>query len=994
MTVRPKTFLFLAALCLCLSADLAAQQYTFLKYSVREGLAQSQVRSLFQDSRGYLWAGTLGGISRFDGRHFVNFGRAEGLSSNQVSAFAELPDGRIAAGSVGSISVIAAGKVSTFSLPPGYEETTVNALHAEGQALWIATESGLFVWEGDQIGKLELGGFPGDAHVKSFVHPVRGMPLAIVTREAVYIHEGGGAKQYYRPGDPEVHLFDAEWDESGNLLIAARMEAMIRVSPDGTERSFGDDPAIPSQTFTSVTRDQEGAYWFTSRFGICRFAEGKFQSFTTEEGLPSPDIRDACVDHEGNLWLASYGSGLIRFAGLAVASYTSREGLTSNAVMSIARDTRGRMWFSTFDQGICRQNGDTIVAAGSGELGAGSRVWASLAARDGSLWFGTSEGLFLHSGERILRRFDPADSLPDRTVLCLYESQDGRIWVGTGAGLCSVDRGAVTRLDSVKGYPQSRIRGITGDRSGNIWMATRDGVYRFDGSEFRRFGTEEGLPELSAYCIASDERNRIWAGTQAGIAVYEGSRFKEVPLAPEGPVHTINFIHSGNGKLWVGTLNGLWLREVNSGHLSNGGWTAFGEEDGMRSLETNLNAVCETEHGVLWVGTPDGVMRISTALLQNIRKPFKPKLNLSAILINLQRPEWKKLGLVPDALTGFPPTVQVSHANRHFTFYCEGISLRYPSKLEYQYWLEGLEENWEPPTDADFAVFGNLPFGGYTFHARARVAGGEWSQPLSYSFTVRPPFWFTWWFILLSACGLSVIVVWLVRSRERERRRQRDQEMAEMKSRMLALEQQSLNTNMNRHFIFNALNSIQYYINRQDRMAANRYLTDFARLIRKNLDSSQDEFTTLRDELERLELYLRLEHMRFRDKFEYRIQVSPDVRPDEVRMPAMLLQPFLENSIWHGLLPKESAGWVVVDVSRNGPYLELTITDNGIGIEHSLRSKEGTGSHISKGMEITASRIELLRRMSGMQIELIGPHQMNDPEGNPEGTRVCIRIAV
>ena len=154
---------------------------------------------------------------------------------------------------------------------------------------------------------------------------------------------------------------------------------------------------------------------------------------------------------------------------------------------------------------------------------------------------------------------------------------------------------------------------------------------------------------------------------------------------------------------------------------------------------------------------------------------------------------------------------------------------------------------------------------------------------------------------------------------------------------MLALEQQSLNSSMNRHFIFNALNSIQYYINRQDRLAANRYLSDFAKLIRKNLDSSQDNLTSLRDEIERLELYLKLEHMRFKDKFEYKINIDPALNLDQIKVPAMLVQPFLENSIWHGLLPRESQGYVQIDIISRNKHVEFMITDNGVGIDNSLK---------------------------------------------------------
>jgi LytS/YehU family sensor histidine kinase len=308
--------------------------------------------------------------------------------------------------------------------------------------------------------------------------------------------------------------------------------------------------------------------------------------------------------------------------------------------------------------------------------------------------------------------------------------------------------------------------------------------------------------------------------------------------------------------------------------------------------------------------------------------------------------------------------------------------------------LEGFDEEWQAVTEANFITYSNLPYNTFRFKVRAVSRFGVIGEPVVFDFTVRPPFWFTWWFILLEVLfGAALVLgIWYVRRRVVRARFER--ERLEMRSRMLTLEQQSLNSSMNRHFIFNALNSIQYYINRQDRLAANKYLSDFARLIRKNLDSSQETLTPLRDEMERLELYLKLEHMRFKDKFEYSISIDPDIPQDLIKVPAMLLQPFLENSIWHGLLPKKEAGWVKVNLSRRDNSLHMIIEDNGVGIENSLKSKTGTDSHISKGMEITQSRIDLIQKMSGEKVQLIGPKQVNSEGGEVMGTKVEIIIPV
>jgi len=212
---------------------------------------------------------------------------------------------------------------------------------------------------------------------------------------------------------------------------------------------------------------------------------------------------------------------------------------------------------------------------------------------------------------------------------------------------------------------------------------------------------------------------------------------------------------------------------------------------------------------------------------------------------------------------------------------------------------------------------------------------------------------------------------------------------------MLQLEQQSLNANMNRHFVFNALNSIQYHINKQDRATANRYLTSFAKLIRKNLDASQSDTTTLAEELERLELYLILEHMRFKDKFEYRIEVEPGLNIAEAKLPAMMLQPYVENSIWHGILPMDGKGTVRIEVARApADRIEVRVVDDGIGMSRSLDAKTSTtGDHISRGIEITKGRADVLRRLELTDIRIKGPEDRVDPEsGRSLGTQVLVSL--
>jgi len=209
------------------------------------------------------------------------------------------------------------------------------------------------------------------------------------------------------------------------------------------------------------------------------------------------------------------------------------------------------------------------------------------------------------------------------------------------------------------------------------------------------------------------------------------------------------------------------------------------------------------------------------------------------------------------------------------------------------------------------------------------------------------------------------------------------------------LEQQALNASMNRHFIFNALNSIQYYINRQDKVAANKYLSSFAKLVRKNLDSSLVNEIYLDDEIERIDLYLKLEEMRFQDKFSYQINVVKNIEPQTIKIPSMLLQPFIENSIWHGILPTNKHGNITIDVLKQEDKLIINIIDEGIGIEKSLADKKDKlQQHQSKGMELTKGRMELISKISNKDCSIEGPFQIYDEKRKIAGTKVSIILTL
>jgi len=211
--------------------------------------------------------------------------------------------------------------------------------------------------------------------------------------------------------------------------------------------------------------------------------------------------------------------------------------------------------------------------------------------------------------------------------------------------------------------------------------------------------------------------------------------------------------------------------------------------------------------------------------------------------------------------------------------------------------------------------------------------------------------------------------------------------LSEMNSKISELTQANLRQQMNPHFIFNTLNSIQYYMYQHDKLATNNYLTKFSSLMRKVLDNSQHTSVPLSDELSALNLYLELESIRFKDKFDFRITIDDEIDPIMHKVPTMLIQPYVENSISHGLIPKEGKGFVHIDLKLNGSCILCTIEDNGIGREASMeRNLKREGNHNSLGTRISRSRLDLLNELYGTGLQTVYS-DLRDENGRKEVQR-------
>lgn len=338
-------------------------------------------------------------------------------------------------------------------------------------------------------------------------------------------------------------------------------------------------------------------------------------------------------------------------------------------------------------------------------------------------------------------------------------------------------------------------------------------------------------------------------------------------------------------------------------------------------------------------------------------------------------------------------------------YYENNIDIEYAAKgtffsdtLVFAWKLEGKFNQWNevPYTFLDERInmiqFDNLKPGKYILRVRLKKDKGDWlKEEVQLTIIIEPPFWQTWWFWLLVITGISLLTYLIVKWRVNTVRKQ-ERERARHEKELSELEAKALRAQMNPHFIFNCLNSIKSLIQQHEEEKSVNYLTTFSKLIRTLVNNSDKKDISLNDEIDTCKLYLQLEAMRFNAQFSYSVKVDENLDLKSVQVPALIIQPFIENAIWHGIVPKGEAGHVELSVTQKDGVVEITVDDNGIGRETSQQNKSASGlQHKSKGITLTKSRLELdnLLRQRQAKLEII---DKKDEQGLATGTKIIITL--
>jgi hypothetical protein len=355
--------------------------------------------------------------------------------------------------------------------------------------------------------------------------------------------------------------------------------------------------------------------------------------------------------------------------------------------------------------------------------------------------------------------------------------------------------------------------------------------------------------------------------------------------------------------------------------------------------------------------------------------------------------------------TSFPVNNQFSYSANSFNFNFAALDYSNQENIRYYYKLEGLDTSWVNSGSLRSISFENLPSGKYTFRVKALNSKSIWSKnDAVYSFIITLPFWKTWWFLssVLFVTALLAIVsararIQFVKNREAEKTA-KEMEVMRLNRDLANSQLTALRMQMNPHFIFNALNSVQHFIMQGNVTEANRYLSRFSKLQREILHSSSQQFITLEKEIDIISRYLELEQYRFGESFTYQVSMTDEIEPEEIKIPPMVLQPFVENAIWHGLMPRQKDRALNIHFDlQTDDILLVILKDNGIGRAASALLTQnkvaGKPGHESKGMSMVQQRLRLLQLQYDKPFEAIIT-DVTDISGTVQGTQVTLKIFI
>ncbi|MBC7862289.1 MAG: histidine kinase, partial [Bacteroidia bacterium] len=873
-----------------------SQSYSFTTYGVEDGLPYIQIYALFQDSKGYMWSGGYGGLSSFDGQDFVVYNPKDGLSNHWVTSITEDKSGKLWIGTIDGLSVLKDKKFTNYFVSSNLCGNYVNIVFKDRNGkIWIGTEKGINFSENDSIKKVAASlGF----NVKSLSMDTDGNLWAGTTKGVLKFSSDGKliATLNSSNGLPTDNVTVIRQDAQGKILVGTTNGLVIMNNDFSGIKIFSVTTGLFDPSVTSILVDFKNNVWIGTPTGLVKFNGNKFSYLQLNDEINSNKISTLQLDYEQNIWIGTF-NGLFKFRGEGLVNYGPADGLKHPFIYEISGDKDWNKWVCTESGGVYFYDGINFKNYGLREGLPGVKVTTALDLKDGRTLFGTDAGYSVLTKNRF-ENYSVETGFNLTAVNTFFKDSKGRIWAGGKNGLAYfTEKGDKTKKFDYTYFTlptdieEYDVWSFTEDGNGNIWIGTYlAGLYEYDGKEIKKFIPAGDKKSTSFLEMAVVNGKHFFGATLEGVYYMNLETGKAKYITEEDGMNsdlTYSLMVTRDKKtLWSGTNQGV--NKINLEEFLTTGkvdLVAFGKTEGLRGVECNSHGFFEDRNGEVWIGTVNGLSKFNPE--EYIPNVVKSKLNLTNLKLFYND-------------TILADNSELPYYLNNISFKYIGICLTNPAKVKYVCKLEGFDQSWSPETSDNFKTYSNLPPGKYTFKVKSCNSEGIWNENLiAITFTILSPWYTSWWFTLAVVAFFIAVIMVIFRIRlNQEKKRQKAELQTQIE--ISKNELKALRAQINPHFIFNSLNSIQHFIIERDNTEAARYLNKFAKLFRMILNNSEKSTVSIREEVDMLAIYLELETMRFQNKFDYEFIIDEKIDPDYEEMPTMLLQPYIENAILHG----------------------------------------------------------------------------------------------
>lgn len=966
-----------------------AQEPVFRHFVPKDGLPSTEVYVVRQDSKGYIWMMTDRGVCRYNGYEFHTYTTEDGLPSNTVLGMHEDHHGRIWFFTyMGGICYY---KDNEFHIP-SYNPDLKKVLETrvpldmyvdELDQIWISkSDPGCIRIRPDGLIELLGRNQPGDTAVLNLkrVGPERLFVWQAgnykVERFKLVLDLGSAIKKEYQiQNNSQVRrnrtlTWGISRERNGNRTVYIPFEQELVAIRDTVIQTY----RFPSglRPTGALHIDDQGNLWVgLFRHGVYRFRDGDLKSDPSLY-LAGHSVSSICSDHESALWFSTLNNGVFYLSNINVKSVKSVQG----RVNAIAAHDNVGVYAGTYDMQVLHiaQEDDGCFAVKS-IPGINTEV--------NSLMFPSPDSLFVSCRFADLRLINTRPVIPRIRFFDLHVYQV-EVNKNIGVAFSGSSRIRITKKDTIENFFlgdlgfSGRVEVIRFLNENTLLIGAFDGLWQLDlrSRKVRFLGDKTPLLASRINDIAIDSKGRVVLATiERGVLIMEKDSVYAIGRA-EGLISNqcnklmIDFA----SRIWVATNGGLARITFVPGERRRYRILNLDEGDGLSSNDIKDLAMYKDQ---VWMATGSGVCYF------NHREEF---IHAAPPLIEINQLRINSKEYSPDV------PVTLAYSQNDINIHYQALAFRNPVQVTYEYRVEGLDTGFQVTRDRAVRLT-NLAPGEYVFRVFARNSHGIRStKAAEFRFVILPPFWERWWFQGAGILFFGGIVVTSVGLRIKQLKRQ-SRFMEELHRSKL----EALCAQMNPHFIFNSLSSVQNYLLKNDASASSQFLARFSSLMRLTLENSIRTVVPLERDLEAVKTYVELEQMRMPGKFSFFLWVDPRINVFAVRVPPMLIQPMVENAIWHGIMPKKEDGYISIRIDPGKDCILICVEDNGVGRKKEPDpNKQVLQRRASSGTLLTRNRLLAIARFYRRKPrqDALVVEDLFDEDIRPCGTRVTLTVPV